>query len=676
MRVERDFVRAIFVLAMVAKLRTLGQFAEEEIRLTSGPHENLRFKLSRHPVAALLFKELERGVWRRAFVTGPNQDGKTVMSFVIFILYLLFERCERVVMGSPNDAIANDKWQLDLKPMIESTRYAGLLPSDGGGARGGMPEMLQFGNGAVLRSMTAGGNDQSRSHFTSPNVVVTEAEAFDQVGSNSREGSKFAQLEKRNLGFGEQAFTLGECTVGTEEGITWQEYMKGSRSRIALPCPHCSNYVTPEREHFIGWQDAKSELEAMELARIHCPECGCAWTNEERLEANRRGVIAHGDQKIGKDGNVITVDENGNTEDRNGRPIGALPPTRTLGFRWTCVNAAVNPERMKLVAAKEWKAKRAEPEDEETLERDLCQVEWVTPAKSEKQDVSGLNASRIMSRVMHGIGKGVLPANTIAVTLGADIGKHLIHWVAIAWLDGGGMHIADYDIEEVPLGSLDEEAAIELALTMLRERAESGWVKTDKTTVIKPAMCFVDAGYYQSVVIEWCRAAGHPWFATKGYGVLQKRTGEYKRETGSKVISDPKETDHYAVIELPNGDELVEIDVDHWKTVFHRRLSAPIQAIGGFTLPDGMNHVKYVKHCMAERRVQRFVPGTGLVTSWETVNKNNHLGDASILAQCAAHPAGIRFGQPMTATNESDASAAVDSRQPTTGWINAHRDRY
>lgn len=235
------------------RLRTLTEFAEQEIVLPDGPYAGRRFRLNRAPAAALLFRELESGRWKRAFITGPNQDGKSLLGFVIPTLYLLFERRETVVMGVPSLEIVADKWSVNLLPAIRASRYRDLLPSNGRGSRGGDVTSVEFRNGAVLRFMTAGGDDQSRASFTSPNLVVTETDGFDEVGGRSREGDKFSQLERRTLAYGDRARTIAECTVSTEKGRTWQEYTHGSQSRIALPCPHCSAWVTPEREHFVGW---------------------------------------------------------------------------------------------------------------------------------------------------------------------------------------------------------------------------------------------------------------------------------------------------------------------------------------------------------------------------------------------------------------------------------------
>ena len=47
--------------------------------------------------------------WWRRFVTGPTQDGKTLLSFCLPILYHLFELREDVIVGVPNIDMAQHR---------------------------------------------------------------------------------------------------------------------------------------------------------------------------------------------------------------------------------------------------------------------------------------------------------------------------------------------------------------------------------------------------------------------------------------------------------------------------------------------------------------------------------------------------------------------------------------
>lgn len=635
------------------RLRTISQFAEEEIIVPNGPKTG-RFKLSRHPAMRLLFNEIESDRWRRIFVTGPNQDGKSLGGFVIPSLYKVFERRETVVLGVPDINMVADKWRIDLLPVIKASQYIDQLPSSGSGSRGGDSVLFEFRDGGAIRFMTSGGDDQSRAGFTTPNLVVTEVDGFDKTGGNSREGTKFGQLERRTLAFVDQARLTAEGTVSTEGGRTWQEIKHGSDSKIALQCPHCKAWVTPEREHFVGWQSATSELEARKLCHIACPECGAAWTKEERIQANQQAVLVHKGQSVDADGNVI----------------GAFPDTDTLGFRWSCVNSLLNPDRLSLVGGIEWKAQRAT--DEEAAERDVLQSQWAMPAKPTRIEVNALDYASIMQRTIAGMGRGQCPDNTQCVTVGVDCGKWLVHWAAISWQPNATPHIPEYDVQDVPSSVMSEEHALLAALRTLRdETILQGWQL--KNGLVQPTFVFIDAGYLPGIVQQFCKESGENFFAVKGFGVLQRRMGDSKRDAGSKVIHVGEK---YVVVRQANGDLLVEANVDHWKSFLHTRLKTPLGQPGALTLFDpkvilnqsntksvvnsaaralasNVEHLTFAKHMMSEREFEDWDAEKGTVIRFESISRKNHYLDSAMLACVAGWPAGVRLMEQPTTINAS-----------------------
>ncbi len=230
-------IKGFFADARPRKLRSMREFAESEIVLPSGPFAGSRFRVSRQPFTGLWFDQVDTGRYTRHVATGPTQSGKSLSCFIIPVLYHLFEHNETVVCGLPQMDMAADKWREDLLPIIERTKYKEHLPLKGSGSRGGKITSIQFRNGATLKFMTGGGGDKSRAGFTTRVVVITETDGMDISGRISREADKVSQLIARTKAFGPRARIYMECTVSTEEGRTWQEYISGTKSRIALPCP-------------------------------------------------------------------------------------------------------------------------------------------------------------------------------------------------------------------------------------------------------------------------------------------------------------------------------------------------------------------------------------------------------------------------------------------------------
>jgi hypothetical protein len=138
-------------------LRSIREFAEAEVVIPTGPFAGRRFRCDRQPFARLWLDAIDSGLWRRFAFTGGQQGGKTLNGSVIPVMYHLFEVGETVIYGVPTLDMVQDKWEEDLLPAIQASRYRELLPRSGQGSRGGrVTSRVNFRNGAALRFMTGG----------------------------------------------------------------------------------------------------------------------------------------------------------------------------------------------------------------------------------------------------------------------------------------------------------------------------------------------------------------------------------------------------------------------------------------------------------------------------------------------------------------------------------------
>jgi len=606
--------------------RSMRQFAEEEIVIPSGPVAGRRFRCARQPYTALWFDAVDSGRWSRCVATGPTQSGKTLSCFTIPMLYHLFEIEETVICGLPDMDMAADKWREDLLPAIEQSRYRELLPRHGGGSRGGRVETLQFNNGATLKFMSGGGSDKSRAGFTSRVVVITETDGMDQSGATSRESDKITQLEARTRAYGRRKRIYMECTVSTERGRTWQEYQKSTRSRIVLPCPHCNKWVSPEREHLVGWQDAPSQAKACETAAFACPECKQRWTDADRVAANQCARLLHEGE---------TIDDQGTTQ-------GEPHPGDTLGFRWSGVhNLFLTAGDL---AADEWRAVRAV--DEENAEREMRQFVWCIPVAATKQDEVSLEITDIVSRGV-GLPPGVVPENTLWLTAGVDIGKYLIHWIVVAWGEQATGQIVDYGRIETACDDLGLEPAVLQGLKQFRDLTINGWPmdQTDENELRTPDQVWIDSAYLPEVVHEFCRQTGSPFYPSIGRGATQPRRHGVPR--GTAIGSTVREVgEGFNVCWLPAEQiHRMEVDADHWKTWVQQRLRTPLGQPGAMTLYRAApsEHLSLARHLTAEHKVEAYVAGKGVVVQWERVRRQNHWLDALYNACAAAYYCGARI---------------------------------
>lgn len=617
------------------------QFAEQEIILPTGPFVGQRFRADRQPFARPWIEEVDSGRWQRFVLTGPSQAGKTLQASVVPVMYHLFEQMETAIYGAPTMEMAADKWTQDVLPAIEASSYRELLPSSGGGSKGGTAESMQFRHGPTLRFMTGGGGDKKRAGFTSRIVVITEVDGMDEAGGGSRETDKISQIEARTNAFTAEgsARIYLECTVSTEEGRTWQELKNGTDSRLSLPCPHCTAFVTPDREHVTGWQGAADAFEASRNSMLCCPKCGTVWTEQERASANRLGKLVHKGQSV----------------DESGTIVGMLPQTKTLAMRFTSVNNLFT--TIAKVGEEEWKAERYG--DASLNEKKLRQFWWALPSEAESVTLTEIDAMAICKRVVN-VPRGRVPSEYSRVTVGIDLGKWLCHWVAMAWNADGTPHVIEYGRLEVPSQAMAEEVAILTALRRFRDEVcATGWPAVDANLPnVRPSLVIVDSGDFGPAAISFVSESGAGYLAAKGFGVEQVGP---KRKT----MFDPG----YELVAQPAGYALLEINADMWKSYFHARIQTPIGQPGGLTLyhdqPTG--HLTYAKHAVSEKAEEIFIAGRGLVRKWTEVNRNNHFLDASALACVGGHGVGIRLVTPQLPPLAPIAASPATADRPS--WI-------
>jgi len=607
------------------RLRSMRDFAEQEIVIPDGPFLGRRFRCARQPYTGLWFDAVDSGHWSRCVATGPTQSGKTLSCFVIPLLYHLFEMGETVICGLPDMDMAGDKWREDILPAIEQSRFRELMPRHGGGSRGGRVESLQFGNGATLKFMSGGGGDKSRAGFTSRVVVITETDGMDQPGLTSRESDKITQLEARTRAYGSRKRIYMECTVSTEQGRTWQEYQHGTRSRIVLPCPFCKAWVSPEREHLSGWQGAESQAAARSTGAFSCPACGEYWNVEERVWANQQARLLHGEQTLNEAGTI------------QGEP----PASDTLGFRWSAVNNLFTlPGDL---AADEWRSGRSP--DEDNAEREMRQFVWCLPVMPSKWEESSLEAHQLASRMIE-LPRGIVPTSAQKLTAAIDLGKYLAHWILVAWSPNACGHIVDYGRLEIASADLGVEKGILLALREFRDTVLTGWpVGQASGQKLVPHHVWIDAGYMTPVVYAFCREAPDRFFPVVGRGASQQHRQWYNRPTRTgSIVKHVGEGFHFN-LQPTEKLYLGEVDADYWKTWVHQRLSTPMGSPGSMTLfqtaPE--EHLALAKHLTAEKKVEKFVAGKGVVAKWERLRRQNHWFDALYNACAAGHLCGVRL---------------------------------
>jgi len=637
------------------RLRTMCEFAEQEIVIPTGPRQG-KFRTKRLPWTGLWLKAMEtdavRYGWHRFTITGPTQQGKSTIGFKLPIIYALFELRETVVVGVPDLNTVSDKWREDIQPIITSSGFASKLPAKGAGSRGGKVESeVRFVDGQTLRFMTGGGGDAARSAFTGRILVVTEVDNMDRSSETSKETDKIGQLEGRTLAYGSEThvspLTFLEGTVTTKDGRVWREYTEGTASRIACPCPHCVAFVSPEREHLIGWKVVPTEVDARESGHFICPACSAPITRPERFAMNAAAVLVHRGQEI-----------------INGQIVGDPVRTETFGFRFSAFNALFQSPGD--VAVHEWKATR-DP-DADNAERKMCQQIWCLPFKSALFRESRIDP-KALGRRCGRLPRGIVPSDCQWLTAGVDLGRRVGHFVVTAWRSSGGGGIVDYGRFTIPSDTMAEERALYAGLCEFRKIALGGWAM-ERGGLRVPDRVFIDSGYQGSEesqtfpVYAFCRDSGAPFMPCKGIGSATYGGGREYKGPRVRTVSVVHIGEEYHVAKLDaHAIYLVDVNSDHWKTWWFRRLSCDAGddlAVTLFAAPS-YEHREIEKHFSAETRILR-----GNVFVWENAHhRANHWWDAGVLSAVAAHFCGVRVIEDQRVRPAQVQQAATPPRR---GW--------
>jgi hypothetical protein len=622
--------------------RSMRRFAEEEIVLATGPRAGLRFSVNFMPWTGLVLDEFDRGRYTRFFGSGPAQAGKTVLFFQLPALYHLFEVGEDVILGAPTVELARAIYEERLVPAIQLSRYAALLPTHGAGSRGGKALSVLFGNGARVRFLGAGGGDAQRSSYTARVVILTELDKMDEPGSVSREADPVTQMEARTRAFGSAARVYGECTMSVEGGRIQREVeVFGTDSKLVVPCPACKAYVPLERPGLVGWQGAADVMAARAGARYQCTACKAAWGEEERKLALRSPMIVARDQVVTPAGEIS----------------GAAPATDTWGFRW---NALASPMRaIADVAGEEWRAEQSgDPKDQKAL----AQFTWAEPWREEIADLSRPDVNTILAKIA-GHERGIVPPESVKLTLGIDVGSYVIWWALLAWKADAQGHVVDFGGIDVPLDhGVKNPTAVLASLRAFRDNViHPGWGGR------RPDRVLIDSGYEQAVVYQFVLESGQPrYLACKGYGT-SSRHGGWRNPAAAEPSGLRQVGNEWYTLLQPAGVHLVHVHSDHWKAQVHDGFWAAQGAPGSLTLWRGDKTDRelriFARQIVAEERTLRSAGEKEPKVVWVVKSRTNHYLDATSYARCAADIEGVRLVRHLSAPPRRQRSPQEPTRR-------------
>lgn len=605
-------------------------FAESEVYITDGRWAGHRFECDRQPVSRLWFDAIDSGEFIEFVFTAPSQFGKTLIAFVVPLLFHTCEVEENYVLGVPYADMAANKFEIDILPTMKaSPTMRHLVPQRGSGSGGGrVRDSITLANGNVIKLASAGAGDGGKAGFTARVIGITEAGQFSDIREASDEADPLRQLRarQRSYPFNERR-TYVEGTQTRTDQLPESLRANSSNSQILSQHKACGKWVSPEREHLCGWQDAKTEHEAAKKACFCCPSCGEVISEPERRKMLLGAKLVHEGQKI----------------DKNGKITGKKPETTRLWFR--CSAWHNNFLSAGDIARDEWKAAQIAEDSPERIsaERELCQFVWCIPWDPPKMDTElELDKKAIGERRLE-LPRGVVPSDTVALTGGVDLGMRQGWYLVLAKRADKSWHVVDYDPFDVPSDEMELEAAITTALRKLRTYFDAGYnVEGGGTRVVDEV--WYDSGYKPKAVHNFVR----PLSGTRrdAPDVIAYGRGTNMIERGTFVLP-KKKTNSIRQID-PGRLWFMERDVEaRINKLFWDADETKYQIMQALTLKKGMpgSITLYAGTDKIHERLQRHFTNEPLVTIQTALGEKtqfkrlgaNHLLDAAANAWRAAH---------------------------------------
>jgi hypothetical protein len=278
---------------------------------------------------------------------------------------------------------------------------------------------------------------------------------------------------------------------------------------------------------------------------------------------------------------------------------------------------------------------------------------------------------------------GVIPSWANKLTCGVDVQGSLLYWLVAAWKDDFTGAIVDYgtwpdqkgrrnyalgDVlftlqSELPTAALDGQIRNGLAkLSLLL--AGRDWPLDGAAARVKLDRIFMDMGYKDDVVTEFCRTSPHAGLirACRGRGIKAKAT-----QWGNFVRKDGERLGFHWLEKILSGGQLrtVQHDVNFWKTFLKERFLQAVGEPGALTLyEDGVtDHSMLIQHLTAEFGVLVNADGN-TVEEWDCrPGRDNHWWDCLVMATAAASFEGVRLAtQQSTPIKKPKVSFADQQR--------------
>ncbi len=388
--------------------------------------------------------------------------------------------------------------------------------------------------------------------------------------------------------------------------------------------------------------DDSSDVKAKKSAVWLCPHCATAVRDSHRADMYRN-------YRWLKDGQ---------TADKAGIVTGTPPPNSTASFWYSSLYV---PWWTFGKLAAEYVKTRGDEEKERDFQIHRLVIPWVNPSI----EIETVTTEAIRAHVID-YPKDEIPAEADLVVCAADVHRHLVYWVAVAfrkadqtaWLVHEGV-VEVWTPEGLARGPQEaEQRAVLSALREWHQTLQAGWPKTPYKEPLKYQFVGVDYQYCSDAVSRFVREAGQAkHFAVQGYGTSSRVRWKAPRFHEDAKADEIRRAHVYSTI-LADRTRLLHSDADWAKRAVHKALGVPPGSPGTLYLYPEVSHA-FTKHLQAERWIDD--EGGG---HFEVVNNNNHFLDCMGMAYVLADLAGVTQLGPPAARPARPPARRVRKAEP------------
>ncbi len=467
-----------------------------------------------HPAQWYILTAVQAGLSQKYVILGPTQDGKTLVTVIVPMLYVLTELQQPAIYGAPDMKLAADTLSEKILPMMAASGMSHFLPQDGAGSQGGTNvSTIHFHGAATLFLMGAGGKNQSGQASRTACYVFK-----DEV--DSIKPKMLPLMDRRTDVFDDLARIFETSTIKDDRtSRILLRYADSTRGRLWFACPRCGRFQTFE------WSRVKcddtDDLTARDTVRLHCAFAEC---DHPMTEADRQQAIA-------SDHRLVQGDQ---TVDAQGVVTGDAPRSLTFGLRWTALDSPLKslPKLAVEFRAAKLKAAASDHEDLRNFYRDRL-TEAYTGDLDQTVELS-LALIYQRSAASH-YQAGDVPPGVEYLTAAVDQQARWLYWVVRGYSlanDAGSFerYLIAAGVEQLqhidgpmagqPLGPKDEPTQEQrhAALERVARLMANGFPKDGVPMV--PIRKALDVGMWLTDVRPWL-ARSPDWTGVAGRGAAQ-----------------------------------------------------------------------------------------------------------------------------------------------------------